>query len=242
MHDPRRWLEVLGLGPDATKQQIDLAYRDLVKVWHPDRFESDPSLRLKATQKLRELNAAYDGLRRSGIPPRDPPPTARAETAPTPSHERPPTPKTASSRSGRPWLFGAVLVATAAAVGTLLFYEMRRDRITPTYIVVVPDPKPETTQPREAQRRNVAPTVPTPPADAPTAGTLMVLSQPSGGTVYVNDDQVGRTPLTLASIPPGAYRVRVELEDHPVWSSSVQIDAGASEKLIAFMAKGALTR
>ena len=70
----------------------------------------------------------------------------------------------------------------------------------------------------------------------------MVISQPSGATVYVNDDQVGRTPLTLASIPPGAYQVRVELEDHPAWSSSVRIEAGASEKLIAMIEKGAFTR
>ena len=237
MHDQRRWLEVLGLGPDATKLQIDQAYRDLVKVWHPDRFESDPSLRLKATQKLRELNAAYDGLRRSGVPPRDPSPTARAQTPPTPSYERPATAETPSLRSGRPWLFGTVLVATAITVGILLFYGIGRDTITPTYIVVVPHPQPETTRRRDAQRSDVAPTLPTPPAEAPTAGTLMVLSQPSGAIVYVNDDQVGRTPLTLPSIPPGAYRVRVELEDYPVWSSSVRIEAGASEKLIAFIEK-----
>ena len=242
MNDPRRWLEVLGLGPDATKLQIDQAYRDLVKVWHPDRFESDPSLRLKATQKLRDLNAAYDGLRRSGIPPRDPSPTERAETPPTPPYERPAAPVAPSSRSGRPWLFRTVLVATALTVGILLFYGMRRDRITPTYIVVVPNPQPETTQRRDAQRSKVAPTLPTSPAEAPTAGTLMVISQPSGATVYVNDDQVGRTPVTLASIPPGAYQVRVELEDHPVWSSSVRIEAGGSEKLIAFIEKGAITR
>lgn len=138
MDDPRRWLEVLGLGPGATKQQVDQAYRDLVKVWHPDRFESDPSLRLKATEKLRELNAAYDGLRRWGIPPPDPSPNARAQTPPTPVYERPATSETPSSRSGRPWIFRAALVATAIIIGILLFYGMRR--VTPTYIVVVPDP------------------------------------------------------------------------------------------------------
>jgi len=237
MHDQRRWLEVLGLGPDATKQQIDQAYRDLIKVWHPDRFESDPSLRRKAEEKLRQLNAAYDGLRRSGIPPRDPPPTARAQTPPTPSYEAPATWEKTSTRSGGPWIFGAVLVATAATVGILVFYGMRRDRITPTYIVV-PSPQPEVTQRRDAPRSDVTPTRPTPPAEVtPTVGTLMVLSQPSDATVYVNDKPVGRTPLTLASLPPGAYPVRVELEGYPVWSSSVQIEAGASEKLIAFIEK-----
>jgi len=238
MNDLRRWLEVLGLEPGATKQQMDQTYRDLVKVWHPDRFESDPSLRRKATEKLRELNAAYDGLRRWGIPPPDPSPkSARPETPPAPSYERPAAPETRSSRSGRPWIFGAVLVATAATVGILVFYGMRRDRITPTYIVVTPTPQPQTTPRRDAPRSEVTPSRPTPPAPTAGTGTLMVLSEPSGATVFVNDDHVGRTPLTLASIASGAYRVRVELEDHPVWSSSVQIDAGASEKLIAFIEK-----
>ena len=72
---------------------------------------------------------------------------------------------------------------------------------------------------------------------APTAGALTVISQPSGATVYVNDAQVGRTPLTLASLVPAAYRIRVELDGYPAWSSSVRIEAGASEKLIAFIEK-----
>jgi hypothetical protein len=142
-------------------------------------------------------------------------------------------------------------VATATTVGILLFYGMHRDTVTPTYILV-PNPQPEM-KPRDAQRSDVAPTPPTPPAEVvdplpavseatnpssrATAGTLTVLSQPSAATVYVNDEQIGRTPLTLASISPGAYRVRVELEGHPAWSSSIQIEAGSSEKMIAFIEK-----
>ena len=281
MDDAQRWLKVLGLGPDATKKQIDQAYRDLVKVWHPDRFESDPGLRLKAQEKLRELNDAYAALRRPRIFPRF---TARAQTPPTSSSERPATPETRSTRVGDLRMFGAVLVATAAIVGILLSFGMRRDAITPTDIAPVPDPQAETTQPRDAQRsatdptlptppRNVQrsetePTVPTPPRDAqrsetdptlpappapavdplpdvsqatnppaPTAGALTVISQPSGATVYVNDAPAGRTPLTLASLAPAAYRIRVELDGFRAWSSSVRIEAGASEKLIAFIEK-----
>jgi hypothetical protein len=113
-------------------------------------------------------------------------------------------------------------------------------RVTPTYIVVVPDPKPEM-KPRDARQGDVAKTPRTPPAEVvpatATAGSLIVISQPNGATVYVNNEQVGRTPVTLASIPPGAYHVRVELENYSVWSSAVQIEAGASEKLIAFIEK-----
>ena len=38
-------------------------YKDLVRVWHPDRFQSNPRLKQKADQKLREINLAYNYLR-----------------------------------------------------------------------------------------------------------------------------------------------------------------------------------
>ncbi len=52
-------LEVLALRPGATPVQIKEAYRDLVKVWHPDRFGSDARLRAKAEEKLQRINEAY---------------------------------------------------------------------------------------------------------------------------------------------------------------------------------------
>src|SRR5262249_10484742 len=57
-----KWLRVLGLAHGATEQTIKEAYRDLVKVWHPDRFGTDPRLRQKAEEKLRELNSAFEYL------------------------------------------------------------------------------------------------------------------------------------------------------------------------------------
>jgi hypothetical protein len=52
-------LDVLGLKPGATPVERKEAYRDLVKVWHPDRFGSDPRLRQKAEEKLQQINDAY---------------------------------------------------------------------------------------------------------------------------------------------------------------------------------------
>jgi hypothetical protein len=52
-------LDVLALRPGATLVEIKEAYRDLVKVWHPDRFGSDARLRQKAEDKLKEINKAY---------------------------------------------------------------------------------------------------------------------------------------------------------------------------------------
>ena len=34
-------LETLDLGPNATLQEIKQSYRDLVKVWHPDRYQGN---------------------------------------------------------------------------------------------------------------------------------------------------------------------------------------------------------
>ena len=56
-------LQILGLRNDATQEEVKAAFRDMVKVWHPDRFGSDPRLREKAEQKLKDINDAYRVLR-----------------------------------------------------------------------------------------------------------------------------------------------------------------------------------
>lgn len=52
-------LEILALRPGATPTEIKEAYRDLVKVWHPDRFGNDVRLRQKAELQLKLINEAY---------------------------------------------------------------------------------------------------------------------------------------------------------------------------------------
>ncbi len=59
---------VLELDPSATAAEIREAYLDLVKVWHPDRFQGEPPrLRRKAEAKIKAINDAYERLR-SGAP------------------------------------------------------------------------------------------------------------------------------------------------------------------------------
>ena len=55
-------LQTLGLVSSTSVEQIENTYRTLVKVWHPDRFQSDPRLKLAAEEKLKEINAAHDYL------------------------------------------------------------------------------------------------------------------------------------------------------------------------------------
>jgi hypothetical protein len=52
----------LDLVPGASLDQIKQAYRDLVQIWHPDRFQHSPRLRRKAEERLKEINASFEKL------------------------------------------------------------------------------------------------------------------------------------------------------------------------------------
>ena len=59
-----QYFEILELRPGATPEEVKAAYRDLAKVWHPDRFREDsPRLKAKAAEKLAEINEAYEKIR-----------------------------------------------------------------------------------------------------------------------------------------------------------------------------------
>jgi hypothetical protein len=60
--DPLSHLETLGLEPGASRDDVKKAYRDLSKVWHPDRFIGDPALQRKAEEQLKAINDAYRHL------------------------------------------------------------------------------------------------------------------------------------------------------------------------------------
>ena len=58
-----RCYRVLELEPGASPEAVKQAYRELVKVWHPDRFPNDPKLQKKGNEKIKLLNAAYEKLK-----------------------------------------------------------------------------------------------------------------------------------------------------------------------------------
>jgi hypothetical protein len=88
--------QALGVASDASWDQVRQAYKDLVRVWHPDRFQSDPQMQERAEQQLQKINEAYFALKNShsfrGRRPEPPPPPQ------TP-------PKSAIGRSLRKFLF-----------------------------------------------------------------------------------------------------------------------------------------
>ena len=61
--DIKRCFEILELNPDASPDEVKQAYKDLVNIWHPDRFSNNPHLKEKAEKKLKEVNQAYETLK-----------------------------------------------------------------------------------------------------------------------------------------------------------------------------------
>jgi hypothetical protein len=56
------YYRILELRIGASEEEIKQAYKDLVNVWHPDRFSNNPRLQSKASEKLKEINLAYRKL------------------------------------------------------------------------------------------------------------------------------------------------------------------------------------
>ncbi len=57
--------DVLGVRPGASREEVSAAYRRLVQQYHPDKVaELGPELRELAEQRMKEINAAYETLKR----------------------------------------------------------------------------------------------------------------------------------------------------------------------------------
>jgi hypothetical protein len=61
--DIKRCFEILELDRTASPDEVNQAYKDIVNVWHPDRFSNNPRLKQKAGEKLKEVNVAYETLK-----------------------------------------------------------------------------------------------------------------------------------------------------------------------------------
>jgi curved DNA-binding protein CbpA len=56
----QRCFQILELDCTASIDEVRQAYKDIVNVWHPDRFSHNPRLKQKAEAKLKQVNAAYE--------------------------------------------------------------------------------------------------------------------------------------------------------------------------------------
>jgi hypothetical protein len=55
----RNYYPVLGVKADATAEVIEKAYKVLVNVWHPDRFENNEGLRHATEERFKDIQEAY---------------------------------------------------------------------------------------------------------------------------------------------------------------------------------------
>lgn len=53
---------MLELKPNATVEELKEARKELLQVWHPDKFVSSPRLAQKALEKSQKINLAYQTL------------------------------------------------------------------------------------------------------------------------------------------------------------------------------------
>jgi len=62
MSDLKRCYEILEIRPGSTYEEAKLAFRDMVSIWHPDKFSHNSRLKEKAEEKLKLINAAWEQL------------------------------------------------------------------------------------------------------------------------------------------------------------------------------------
>jgi len=58
----KQCIKLLELEGPISADKIKQAYKDMVNIWHPDRFPNNPRLKQKAEQKLKDINVAYTTL------------------------------------------------------------------------------------------------------------------------------------------------------------------------------------
>ena len=60
--ETNRAFHVLGLNPTINKEEVKKAYKEKLKAFHPDRYDSNPVMKKIATDKTREVVGAYDTI------------------------------------------------------------------------------------------------------------------------------------------------------------------------------------
>jgi serine/threonine protein kinase len=108
-------------------------------------------------------------------------------------------------------------------------------------------------RPRAPDRRNASRTQPERPPARPTersaaapvpagtsgalVGRLSIESRPSGARVFLDNNQIGVTPLAKPDIKAGEHAIRLERDGYRHWTSTVRIAAGEQNRVTASLDK-----
>jgi hypothetical protein len=127
----RAWA-ILNLPPGSSEEAVRAAYRELVKSWHPDRFQGNADKLDEAHEMLKEVNWAYDYLSTKVFANQPASETAlTTETSPAPPPPQETVEETVeeqTERSGSTILWIVILVIL---VGGGFFYYESKTRPTP---------------------------------------------------------------------------------------------------------------
>lgn len=130
-------LAELEVGEYATPAEIKAAYRDLVKVWHPDRFGEDSRLRQRAEERLQRINEAYRRLESGDLAPE--PSFANEFVADAPPRVRVKT-QTVRDQELRGWMYLALFLAVGAFAGFAIVRHVRAEHDTEQMTTPVQEP------------------------------------------------------------------------------------------------------
>jgi hypothetical protein len=132
----KQGFKILEIRETNSPEEIKRAYRDLIAIWHPDRYVHNPRLHQKANEKVKELNRAYHTVM-SSLDPGKPEDIFKKGAATTPEytglqHTIQYQPKSPRKRTGPKWallLFVLVLgflIAFYGDVGHKIFNLIKR--------------------------------------------------------------------------------------------------------------------
>ncbi len=109
--------KILGLHPEATLDEARRAYREQVKLWHPDRYSDNSALKSMAMRNAQDANRAWAFLR-SRLPQSPPPrPTTKTDRTLRQNRQgRHPEKSAGSSRAAGPIRYLRRCIAWAAPV------------------------------------------------------------------------------------------------------------------------------
>ena len=63
MDDILQCYAILGIKHNASPEAAKKAYRNMAKVWHPDRYVDNPTLKAKAEVEIKKINQAYAAIK-----------------------------------------------------------------------------------------------------------------------------------------------------------------------------------
>lgn len=228
-------LRILNLQAGCSAAQVRQAYLDLVKVWHPDRFQTDGRLSARAERELQEINEAYDLLQSVMAGTARPASVVQPPVTPRPSPASSPAPAPPSS-DGDDGSAPASLVKTigvgvglglviAAAATMVVLMTRGRERAPATTTRAAAPSIPSHASPTRASADRAPAASP-----RPESGTEILAVHRSGGgsLVVINasrrDAVVALTAesgheravyvraneqVTLANVATGTYRVQM---------------------------------